>query len=100
MKALFLFVAFACGLNTVAAINGQFDTSGGSSCKWSERKYDEDVRSIFLECICVGDAGKEMSYSCEYFGNPFECGLFLKRGGAERFYHQISEHMKGDYNLK
>ena len=82
-------------LSAVNAANGKFDTSGGSSCKWNDISYDDDVHSLFLDCKCAGSSGKYIEYTCEYYGKLSDCEMFGKRGGAERFYHHIADHMKG-----
>lgn len=84
-----------CFFGAANALNGKFDTSGGSSCKWNDRSYDGDIRSIFLDCNCIDKSGKPVEYTCEYYGNPSQCELFDKRGGSERFFHHIADHMKG-----
>lgn len=78
----------------VNAINRKFDTSGGSTCTWSDRSYNGGEKSIFFECTCVGQSGKALDYSCEYYGNPSHCELFDKPGGTERFWHHVSDNMK------
>ena len=89
-----LMLSFAF-LVTANAINGKFNTHGGSSCEWNDRSYDGDVNSIFFDCTCAGKSGKRLEYTCEYYGKPSECEMFDKRGGAERFYHQIADNLKG-----
>ena len=79
--------------------NGKFETKGGSHCEWQEEVYRETVRVISLECTCMGATGARESYSCGYFGNLQQCEYFDKRGGADRFYHQITNYMKGQCYL-
>ena len=91
-----LVVVFVLGFTFVSAnYKGHFQTQEGSSCEWEEQKYDNNYRSLLLNCFCTDYNDKRHHYSCEYFGNPFSCELFDKRGGTERFYHQMVEHIRG-----
>ncbi len=96
MKIVALLTIFATLLFAVnaAEIKGHFQTKEGSTCKWIERSYDDDVRAMFLDCTCYGST-ERVDYTCEYYGNPFNCELFGKPGAGERFYHHVAEYLKG-----
>ena len=90
---LLLAVADSC----FAVFTGSISTQGGSSCKWSEKVLEGNMRGIAFDCQCRDDKGKALQYTCEYTGNPFVCSLFSVQGGQERFYNHLAHSFRGNY---
>lgn len=90
---LLLFISLSVGLDG-SKFQGNFDTKGGSHCKWNDEKYSDKSYSILLECSCATPTGSRVTYSCEYEGNPNLCDYFDKLGGADRFFYQIIHHFQ------
>ena len=88
-----LFLSVTAG--SLAVYTGSFSTQSGSTCKWSEKVLEGDMRALAIQCQCQDTRGGRLQYSCEYRGNPHVCSMFSVQGGQERFYHHLSHHFIG-----
>lgn len=78
-------------------LDGKFRTKDGSTCNWDEKVYEGQQRALAIECDCLDMNGSYIHYSCEYYGNPFTCAIFNKKGAPERFYRQLVEHIQSKH---
>lgn len=93
MKAiLFLTLLASCCSLGLAQESGNFETAGGSSCKWKEMHYQGSETSLLLDCKCKNEEG-DKTYSCEYFGDPSSCAKLKMQGAVERFYGGMAYYL-------